>query len=226
MRTEIYNRESDDGPPDPGEGDSYPYPRRRSAARPATLVAAGAGVLAVAFAVGGVAALLSSGQASGAARPLAHMSSVTALPRAHPRATHNPAPPARPSPKPSARHSPKPAKRKPVARDAKLAPLPARQAAVAPAIVRVMAPTPPPPTSPPPTTASAKPPVTVAPVTHQISGYVQCSTMAVEGVWIHAEQGGSGWAKWTRRLRRQSGPLAHHAGLPGGVRNLQRLYLL
>jgi hypothetical protein len=191
MNTEIYDHVNDDGPPDPGEGDPYPHPRRRSAARPATLVAAFAGVLAVAFAIGGVAFLLSSRQSSDTARPLAHISSVTPRPRPHPRPTHKPAPSARHSPKPSARHSPKPAARKPVARDATPAPAPVRQAAAAPLIVRTM--TPPP---PPLTTAPAKPPVTVAPVNHQISGYVQCSTMAVAGIWIVAKQGGSGWAKW------------------------------
>jgi hypothetical protein len=81
-----------------------------------------------------------------------------------------------------------------------------RRPAARPIVVRVQAPPPAatlsaPPSAPLPTKAPAKapakPPVTAAPVTHQISGDVQCSTMAVEGVWIAAENGGSGWAKWT-----------------------------
>src|SRR5258708_8983460 len=79
-----------------------------------------------------------------------------------------------------------------------------RRPAARPIVVRVEAP---PPAAPPPTKAPAKapakapptppaqPPVTAAPVTPQISGYVQCSTMAVEGVWIAAENGGSGWGQ-------------------------------
>jgi hypothetical protein len=77
-----------------------------------------------------------------------------------------------------------------------------RRPDASPIVVRAAAPPPeaPPPTkapAPPPTKAPAKPPVTAAPVTHQISGYVQCATMAVEGVWIAAVNGGSGWATWT-----------------------------
>jgi hypothetical protein len=29
-----------------------------------------------------------------------------------------------------------------------------------------------------------------------VSGYVECLTMPVEGVWIDAANGGSGWASW------------------------------
>jgi hypothetical protein len=29
-----------------------------------------------------------------------------------------------------------------------------------------------------------------------VSGYVECLTMPVEGVWIAASNGGSGWASW------------------------------
>jgi hypothetical protein len=31
-----------------------------------------------------------------------------------------------------------------------------------------------------------------------ISGHVECLTMPVEGVWIAANSGGSGWASWSR----------------------------
>jgi hypothetical protein len=212
-RSESYNHENDDGPTDPGEGDPYPYPypRRRLTVRPATLIAAIAGVLAVAFAVGGVTALLPAGQASGAARPVAQVSRETPSPRVHPRPAPKPTPAARRSPKP-------PARRKPVTRPTPTAPPPAPPATVPPIIVRVEPPppavlpqAPPPARAPakapakppakapakPPAKAPAKAPVQTAPLTSQISGYVQCSTMAVEGVWIVAENGGSGWAKWT-----------------------------
>jgi len=203
--TEIDDHEKDDGP---GESDPHPYPRRRPSVRPATLVAAVAGVLAVAFAVGGVTTLLPAGQASGAARPVAQVGSVTARPRAHARPAPKPRPSTRPSPKQTARHSPKRSKRKPAARHAAPArhATPARQAAPEPIIVRLL---PPAPAVPRPNRAPAKPPAkhparrparrpaSHAPVPRQISGYVQCSTMAVEGVWIVAKNGGSGWAKWT-----------------------------
>jgi hypothetical protein len=202
---EMYNHENDDGPADPEEGDPYPHPRRRPSVRPATLVAAVAGVLGVAYAVGGVTPL-PSGQVSGAVRPVAQVSGVIPRPRGYPRPASTPTP----MPTPSARPSPTPtAKRKPVVRPAR----PASRAAPKP-------PPKPPPKAPakappkPPAKAPPKPPVRAAPVSHQISGYVKCSTMAVEGVWIAAQNGGSGWAKWTAMKSASSASYSY--SLPNG----------
>jgi hypothetical protein len=202
-RTESYRHENDDGPPDLGE--SEPYTRRHPSVRPARLVATVAKVLAVALGVGAVPAVVLLGQASGAARPAAQVDRATPPLRAHPRLASKPSPSAWqpgsapsawpapmpsawPSLAPSARPSPKPpARRKPVTHLA----APARPPVKAPARPPVKAP------ARPPVKAPAKPPTRTAPVARKISGHVQCTTMPMEGVWIVAKNGGSGWAKWT-----------------------------
>jgi hypothetical protein len=73
------------------------------------------------------------------------------------------------------------------------------------------------------------PPSARRPAWHLVSGHVRCSTMPVEGVWIVASKGGSGWAAWHdtrgpriayygRRLPR-GGPYAVHVGCGGSPKH-------
>jgi hypothetical protein len=226
IHTEIYDHDGDAGPPDPGEDE--PYPRRRSPVRPATLMAGLAGVLAVAFAVGALSALLPSGKAARVAEPVPRTITVTARHRTHaqPRRHAHPAPKHSPSPSPKPKPKPKPLVRHPRQRNQQ-----ARQAAPPSIIVQVepAQPAPPAPATvpqPAPATVPHPAPATVPqrrrapalhlvmtyparglanrrksvtrnkPVVHRVAGYVQCSTTSVEGVWVVANNGGSGWAKW------------------------------
>jgi hypothetical protein len=241
MHTEIYDYDNDAGPPDPGEDE--PYPRRRPPVRPVTLVAGLAGLLAVAFAIGALSALLPSGKAARVAGPAPQVVTVTARHRTHaqPRRHAHPAPKHSPSPSPKPKPKPKP---KPLVRHAPSRSQQPRQAAPPPIIVQVEPaqpapapvpqpapvpvpqPAPVPATVPPPAPATipqparapvphpeltdptrgvANPPKLTThrktatlnkPVAHRVAGYVQCSTMSVDGVWVVANNGGSGWAKW------------------------------
>jgi len=242
MHTEIYDYESDAGPPDPGEDE--PYPRRRSPIRPVTLMVGLAGVLAVAFAIGALSALLPSGKAARVAGPAPQAITVTsrhrtqAQPRrhAHPVPKHSPSPSPKPKPKPKplVRHAPS---RSQQARSAappsiivQIEPAPVTVPQPAPVTVPqpapVTVPQPAPVTVPPPAPATVPRPTRAPvphrvltdptrgvakrpklathrktatfnkPVAHRVAGYVQCSTMSVEGVWVEANNGGSGWAKW------------------------------
>jgi hypothetical protein len=163
--------------------------RRRFARRP-TVLGVLAGALAVAFGVSAVLGWLP-----------AH--SITPTPRLALADTgHRPGSEATASSTPSSTPSSMPSATVPPSRQPHVKAVSSRRPAARPIAESVEAP---PPAAPPPAKAPAKapakppakPPVAAAPVTHQISGSVQCTTMAVEGVWIAAENGGSGWATWT-----------------------------
>jgi hypothetical protein len=196
---DFWNDETQDGGfwKDPGRALARRVGRHAALprfSRPATALSVLAGATAVAFGAGAVFGWLPP-RSSAPAPGLASVGSRI-IDEARPPASRSPSATVSPSRPPQVR-----------------AVLPWRPTA-SPIVVRAAAPTPvapsptkapakapaPPPTKAPskaPTKAPTKPPVTPAPVTHQISGNVQCATMAVEGVWIAAVNGGSGWATWT-----------------------------
>jgi hypothetical protein len=188
-RYESHRHENDAGPPGLGEGSSYPDPH----GRPSSVVLTAVKVVAVALAVGAVPAVVLLGHGSGAVRPVAQGVRATPPPRVRPGLISAPTPsvwPAlAPSAFPSLAPSPAPpAQRKPIAHRAR----PARPVAVAPVTRR-----PTPAVPQPPVKKRAKPPVKAPHPPEQVSGYVQCTSLPVEGVWIVARRGGSGWAEWT-----------------------------